>query len=211
MNVQLGSRARQWQIWQRRRNEVIAAGVLIAVLAAVGVGLSLLWWWWAPQVDIVASPRGALVANEQPEEYISSDGRFGLIVAVAGIAAGLAVWLVRRFRGPVLLVALALGTFAGSWVMWQLGEEIGAVHGRDIAAALAMGEHARAPVVQLHSMGLLFLQPLLAVLTYVVCVSWSSTPDLRSPPVAPEQSPAEPGREPLNTTNTASPSVEQRT
>ncbi len=191
--------ARLRQAWRQRRGVMVAAGVLVAVLTVVGAGLAVLWWWWGPQLDIIASPRGALVANEQPEEYISSDGRFGLIVGVTGVVAGLAAWLARRFRGPELLLALALGAFAGSLVMWQLGEEIGTVHGQDIVDAMVMGESGQVPIVELHATGLLFLQPLLAVLTYVVCVSWSSTPDLRSTPAV--LPPVGPGRESVTATD----------
>ncbi len=175
--------------WHRWRGEVLASGAVIGALTVLGAVLAVLWWQVAPQLDIVASPRGALIAQEQPEEYISSDGRFGLIVGVAGIVAGLAGWLVRRFRGPHVLIALALGALAGSWVMWQVGEEIGTVHGRDIVSVLAAGERDQVPIVELHALGLLFLQPLLAVVTYVVCVSWSSTPELRPTRTVPTQEP----------------------
>ncbi|MGH3546472.1 MAG: hypothetical protein ACRDPW_11205 [Mycobacteriales bacterium] len=171
------------QAWQLHRGEVAVCGGVFGALSLIGAVLAVVWWWWAPQLDVVVSSRGVLINVDQPEQYITSDGRFGFIVALTGVVTGLAVWFIRRFRGWSLLLALALGALAGSWVMWQLGEEIGATNVESIVSAMTLGDRGHIPIVELNSLGLLFLQPLLAVLTYVVCVSWSSTPDLR--PTAP--------------------------
>lgn len=161
------------------RGELVAAVLVIAGMAAFGAALSLVWWQLAPTATLLTDPRGALFTDEQPEQFIASDSRFGLIASIAGIVAGVTVWFLRRWRGPVLLVALALGALLGSWLMRELGEELGQVMGRDALAGVGLGEHIDIAIVDLHATGLLFAQPLFAVMAYVMCASWSASPDLR--------------------------------
>ena len=174
----------KWRAATRRgclawRGELVAAVLVVAGMAAFGAALSLVWWWCAPTATLLTDPRGALFTDEQPEQFIASDSRFGLIASIAGIVAGLVVWFLRRWRGPVLLVALALGALLGSWLMRELGEELGQVMGRDALAGVGLGEHIDIAIVDLHATGLLFAQPLFAVMAYVMCASWSASPDLR--------------------------------
>ncbi len=183
------------------RTELLSGGGVIAGSAVLGAALGLLWWFWAPRLELIASPHGALLVDEEPEEFISSDGRFALIVAVAGLVVGFTMWFWRSKRGPVLLVSLALGGLASSVVMWQLGEEAARVNGRDLISKVELGSSVSVPIVQLHATGLLFLQALLAVVTYVVCASWSREPELRpglsvepaTPRLEPKLDKAQPG------------------
>jgi hypothetical protein len=164
---------------RKHRNELLGYLTVTLIVGMLGIGLGLIWWWWAPKLALLISPRGALITKDQPEEFIASDGRFAIIAGVAGVVLGLAAWFLRRWRGPGMVLALGVGSFASSWVMWKLGEEVGRVNGRDLISAASMGQRVSVPIVDLRSTGLLCLQSLLIVLTYIVCTSWSKSPDLR--------------------------------
>jgi len=176
-----------------RRELLIAAGVAVA-LAALGLPLGLLWRAVAPQVEFVMSEQGPIPVEQEPEGFMADDGWYVVITFAAGVVAAILVWvLLRRRRGPIVLVGLAVGAVVGGVLTAWLGRYIGYAHYRDLVAHAAVGTHFfRPPDVRSGDVGLWFgfiprvqgavlLEAVAAVTTYLLLASFHVEPDLRAP------------------------------
>jgi hypothetical protein len=128
----------------RRRAAVTAA----LAVAAVGVPVGALWAWLAPAIHgVVALTRDgdrvrAYLGNESDNFFTSAFLLAGMLIVLAVVAA-LTLWQWRTHRGPVLLVALAVGGAGAAAVAAGVGAALvrwryGAI---DIAAAPVSPEH----------------------------------------------------------------------
>ena len=102
--------------WRRSLAAGFGAATAVAVL---GVLLGLLWGWLAPTVPVVnAGDSGILVTDPSPEQYIAADGWFTLLGLVFGLVVAIGAWLVlRRDRGPFLMLGVVLGTLGAGWLV----------------------------------------------------------------------------------------------
>jgi hypothetical protein len=151
----------------------------VLALAAVGVLLGLVWWRISP-----ARPPGyvidAGIIPGESESFVAGDGRFAILTALAGIIAALILWSRVSWRGPVALVALALGSVVGALCTAATGRLLGGGH-----ASGKSGTTIEHLPLQLHATALLALEAFLAVLCYGALVLFSSRDDLgRAPRVA---------------------------
>lgn len=169
-------RAPRPRFWPPARREwTVALGVL-AVFALLGALLAPLWEQLAPRLAFrVDQPGRALPVVPEAEEYVAADGRFVLLTLAAGILVGLACWLLRGSRGPLVLLALAVGGLLGAVVTWRLGLRLGPgyrpedlqVVGRTVYQPLTL--RARAGLV---------VEPIAAVVVYLLAVGFSAHNDL---------------------------------
>ena len=173
-------RRRPW-----RRNVAVAA-LTTLVVAVGGVALGVLWHYLAPGVPVIDTGTNGIVVNDpSPEEYIASDGWFTLIGFAYGLVVAVAAWLVvRRDRGPGLLVGVTIGALAAAPLAWQLGRQIGLdayEKWRDTATA---GATYQAPP-DLHAHGALLVPAFAAVIVTTLLAGWSNDPDLERPGAKP--------------------------
>ncbi|MEU8261330.1 DUF2567 domain-containing protein [Micromonospora sp. NPDC048999] len=190
----------------RGRPVWIALGVAL-VLTGLGAPLGLLWAAVAPGTPVLKTAEGAIYATPQPEQPIAADGWFSLLGLGFGVLAALALWfLLRRRRGPVGLLAGALGGLGAALVAWQLGRRLGlGTYHRLLATApdgtpFTKPADLRAGGVDwfLHVLpvpyGNLLLPALGVAVTYTLLAGWSRWPSLRPepddgwPPAGPELS-----------------------
>lgn len=158
--------------------DVLAALAVAAGVAALGVPLGWLWSVLAPRVEVVVGPLGPDLADYQTEAFIGADGTFAGIGAGTGVLLGAAGWLLlRRRRGPLLALGLVAGALAGAWVAMRTGELVGAGSYERLLAAATDGDTLRRPV-EVRATGVLLVQAVSAILTYVVVAGWSRHPDL---------------------------------
>jgi uncharacterized protein DUF2567 len=160
----------------RSSDDVRAGAILIAVLAAAGALLGLLWQWWSPAgpIGLVIS-RGAIQPDET-EAFVAGDGRFAVITAAVGLVAGLLAWRRRERRGPILALALGVGGMCGALLTEAVGHLVRG--GSDAGAAGQLIEHLPLSV---HASGLLFLEPAAALLVYGLYVAFANSDDLGRP------------------------------
>jgi len=182
-----------------RRTAVVAV-LTGLVVAAAGAPLGVLWHFISPTVPVIdAGANGFVVNDPSPEEYIAADGWFTIIGFAFGLVAAIVAWLVlRRHRGPGLLLGVTLGALAAAPVAWYTGRLIGRSayeHWRSVAAA---GGTYQAPP-DLHAKGALLVPAFAAVIVLTLLAGWSNDPDLDRPGAKPgygNQLPAENGHEP---------------
>jgi hypothetical protein len=176
--------ARPARWWPPTRREIRTALALILGMVALGAALAPAWAALAPRLAYrVVQPGRALPVVPEAEEYIAADGRFVLLTLGAGVLAGLVAWSLRRTRGPVMLVALAVGGLLAAAVTWRLGvalapgyraEELQEV-GRTVYQSLRLG-----------ALAALVVEPFAAVLVYLAGAGFAARTDLGRPdPPAP--------------------------
>lgn len=155
-----------------------ALGVLCAV-AVLALPLGALWSWLAPPELVMrsvhaATPGGVLPLAGQSEHRFDDMATFLLLGLVAGVLTGAALWLLRRWRGPVVLVAAMLGSLVAAWLAMRVGLWLAAARYPDLASTgLAF---PRAPV--LDSSWVVIAQPFSVAVTYCITTTWNGTDDL---------------------------------
>jgi len=175
-------------------------GLVVALaLAALGAPLGWLWSALAPDVPLIKTEGGARLTDPQPEEFVAADGWFTLLGLGFGILAAIAVWvLLRRHRGPVVLLGVAVGTVGAALVAWWLGT-LGHGDFERLAASAPVGTALSQPA-DLRAGGFEWLWGVIptlrgdvllpafgAVVMYTLLAGWSRYPSLvpEPEPVAP--------------------------
>ncbi len=158
------------------RVEWLTAAAVIGALAVVGAALAPLWAHLAPRLAFrVDQPGRALPVLPEAEEYIGADGRFVFLTLLVGIVAGIACWLLRRSRGPLVLLALAAGGLLGAVITWRLGMRLGT--GYRPADLQQVGKIIYQPL-RLRAKSALVVEPVAAVVVYLLGVGFTSRTDL---------------------------------
>jgi hypothetical protein len=169
--------------WRRTALVGVLAGLAVAVL---GAPLGVLWHFLAPTVPVIdAGANGFVVNDPSPEEYIAADGWFTIIGFAFGLILAIVAWMVlRRDRGPALLLGVTIGALGAAPLAWWTGRMIGRSayeHWRTVAAA--GGTYAAPP--DLHAKGALLVPAFAAVIVLTLLAGWSNDPDLDQPGAKP--------------------------
>jgi hypothetical protein len=155
------------------RADVLSGAFVVVVLAVLGAALGLLWQAWSPPgpLGLVVTP-GAIEPDET-EAFAAGDGRFAMIGIVVGLLAGGLVWLHRSTRGPIAVLALAIGGLLGAGATALVGHLVrgGSTSGK----AGTLLQHVPLTV---HARGLFVVEAAVAVLVYVVCAAFAERDDL---------------------------------
>jgi hypothetical protein len=157
-----------------RRRTVFVAVQTAAAVAAAGAPLGVLWRVLAPSVPMVDAGASGIV-----EGWFTILGfGFGLLVAVVA-------WLVlRRHRGPGLVLGVTAGTLAAAVVAWQLGRRIGLGAYQAWRDTATSGATYAAPP-DLHAYGTLLVPAFAAAIVLTLLAGWSNDPDLDQPGAKP--------------------------
>ncbi|MFI5492061.1 hypothetical protein [Actinoplanes sp. NPDC051859] len=172
------------------RRTVAVTALLTAVLAVLGVPLGLLWSWVSPDVPVLnGGANGILINDPSPEEYIAADGWFTLIGFAFGLLAAIVAWLLlRRDRGPAVLLGVTLGGLCSSLTMWGTGHLIGRSAWNEWQQTSNPGDTYGQPP-DLHSYGVLLVAGFAAVIVTTLLAGWSNDPDLDLPGAKPGYGP----------------------
>ncbi|HEV7826792.1 MAG TPA: hypothetical protein VGP02_18005 [Mycobacteriales bacterium] len=157
--------------------DLLGAGVVAVAIAAVGVPVGLLWAALGPRASVLITADGAVSAENRPEVFVGADGSFGALGIAAGFLLGAGVYFWRRGRGPWMAIGLAVGSLAGAYVASKVGHQVGLGTYEKLLAGEPTGQRFQRPV-GLRADGMLFLQPLVAVVVYVLAAGWSRFGDL---------------------------------
>lgn len=165
---------------RRAAREIVIALAVVAAVAALGAPLGPLWRALSPRVELIRAATGWFPVQEEPEGYIAGDGWFAVITAAAGVlVALLAWWLLRRYRGPVIVVALAAGSLLGALFARWIGHEIGLEeYLRQVREATVGTRVSRQ--VNLRVQIVVLVQPLFAVAAYTLLAAFHYEPSLNA-------------------------------
>jgi hypothetical protein len=170
--------------------------VTVAVTSAIvvfvlGGPLGLIWAWLAPHVPVIDAGQSGIVVNDpSPEEYIAADGWYTLLGLGFGVLVALIAWLVlRRDRGPFLLVGVVLGTLGAGYLVgpW-IGEKLGRTDYQHWRETATQGATYLAPP-QVHSLGPMLVPAFAAAIVLTLLAGWSNDPDLDLPGAKPGYGP----------------------
>lgn len=164
----LPSPADRWLGRQEFDADLRPAALLVLALAGAGVPAGVLWWLLAPRAEFRITEDGPVVIGSPSTELlVADDAVFVLVMAVLGLLAGVAAWLLRRHRGVTVLAALALGSVAAGAVAWLVGELLG--EGPSEADLSEVGGVVTTGL-DLGGMAALAVAPFVALLVYVLGV-----------------------------------------
>jgi hypothetical protein len=160
------------------RSDLVPAISVASTAALVGVPLAWIWSRIAPAIPGVLTTSGQPVPLPSPYGYHRFDDLaiFVLIGLGAGLATGVAMWMLRQRRGPVVLVAGVLGALLGAWLAMHTGLSLAAAHYALAQAPKPGTVFLIAP--RLETAAGIIAQPLGTALAYGVLAAWSSTNDL---------------------------------
>lgn len=167
----------------RRPTVVVRADLLPAVSVASTaalVGLPLAWIWSriAPALPAVLNTSGQAVPLPSPYGYHRFDDLaiFMLMGLGAGLVTGVAMWMLRERRGPVILFAGVLGSFLAAWLAMHTGLSFAAGHYALTAAPKPGAVFLLAP--RLESGWAVIAQPLGTVIAYALLAACCGSNDL---------------------------------
>nr|BFE66126.1 hypothetical protein GCM10020063_106520 [Dactylosporangium thailandense] len=179
--------------------EVLVALLAAVVVAGLGAPFGLLWSKLAPHVELVQTQYGPYPIDPEPEGYWADDGWFVLMAIGMGILVALAAWfLLRRYRGPIMLLGLVIGSAGASVLGAWLGNKIGWAHYMDLAEHAPVDTHIFRPVklrTGVSSLlfgfipwvrGTMLIQSLAAAAVYTGLAGFHVSPTLRYDNIPPE-------------------------
>ncbi|MCA2212372.1 hypothetical protein [Jidongwangia harbinensis] len=169
--------------WSRT---LAVAGLTAVALAVAGGPFGLLWHAVAPTVPVLNAGEGRIVIQSAaPEQYVAADGWFALLGFPFGVLAAIAAWMVlRRHRGPFLVLGVTVGLLAAALAAWQAGRLIGRGAWQSWQESSAAGATYQAPA-DLHAYGTLLVPAFAAVIVLTLLAGWSNDPNLDLPGLQP--------------------------
>lgn len=177
--------AENWALAMRyRRPRVVVRADLLAAVSVAStaalVGLPLAWIWSriAPAIPGALNTSGQPVPLPSPYGYHRFDdiAIFLLMGLGAGLATGVAMWMLRERRGPTIMLAGVLGAAVAAWLAMHTGLSFAAGHYALSTAPTAGAVFDIAP--RLETSWVLLAQPLGTALAYGVLAAWNGMNDL---------------------------------
>ncbi|MBA3488642.1 MAG: DUF2567 domain-containing protein [Longispora sp.] len=179
--------------WRGLGRELLVGLAVILTVTALGAPLGVVWSALSPRVLVRMTDQGAVLTSAEPEEYMGAEAVFTLLGLGVGIVLGvLGWWALRRWRGPVILISLMIGSLLGACATWQIGQKIGLAEYEDLKRTAQVGwEFFRPPTLETGGVwhiagvpvfpyGALVAQALGAVFAYTLAAGWSRYRDLRN-------------------------------
>jgi hypothetical protein len=180
--------------WAVSLREALAALGIAVVLALAGFPLGWLWSSIAPHVPVQITSDGAVLSQPEQEQLIGGEGTYLFITVGVGLVAAILAWaLLRRYRGYLMLLGLALGGAVGGAITAWFGHRIGLSHFRDLLAHAPVGTNFLAPVslrvgqfgwwhhALPYARGDVLAMAITALVIYLLLVTFSSYASLREP------------------------------
>jgi uncharacterized protein DUF2567 len=153
----------------------------IVLVATVLLGFLVGWVW-----SLLAPPQRMRVLADRPvplpiESYHRFDDvvLFVLLSLGAGLITGFAVWLLRRWRGPVIMIAAVLGGVGAAVVARQVGLTLAEARWA-VPANPEVGDVVSAAPT-LETWWILLAWPLTTALAYGILAAWNGSDDLDRP------------------------------
>ncbi|MCA1823415.1 MAG: DUF2567 domain-containing protein [Mycobacteriales bacterium] len=145
----------------------IATAVRIAVcLTLLGAPLGLIWSQVSPHPEVVRTAGSLELAQVETEAFFGADASFLLLTVAAGVLTAVALWLLRRERGPEVAVGLGVGTLAAAKTAEVVGSRVVLSAPLHALCETLHGCALYDGVLRVRATGVLVGWPLAALLTY---------------------------------------------
>jgi hypothetical protein len=156
------------------RADLVPALQVLGAVALLGFPLGTLWSQLAPPEFVARSPLaptpgGVLPFIGQSEHRFDDMATFLLFGLAAGVLTGAALWRYRRWRGPLFVIAAALGSLIAGWLAMRIGLWIVAAAYPNLANTGA--PYPRAPVLE--SSWVIVAQPFGLAISYCIAAAWN--------------------------------------
>jgi hypothetical protein len=164
----------------RIKADLLPALSVLSTAGLLGIPLGWLWSRMAPpqRVRVVSTTPGDQPIPLELESWHRFDDLaiYGLLMFGLGIVIGVAVWLLRERRGPVMLLAAVGGAALASWLGTQMGS-VFANSEYEITGTPVLGVVlSQAPMLE--TSWVLLTAPLGTVLVYGLLAAWNGHDDL---------------------------------
>ncbi|WP_019816250.1 DUF2567 domain-containing protein, partial [Saccharomonospora saliphila] len=105
------------------RADLVPAFGVLSVVGVLGIALGWVWSLLAPTQRMRVVTDGGEAVPLQWESWHRFDGLalFVLLGLAVGVLTGVAVWLLRARRGPVVLIGAVAGSVLAAWLATRLG------------------------------------------------------------------------------------------
>ncbi len=151
------------------RRQLLTATVTTLVIALPGAPVGLLWQAISPSVRYVVIDGKPVLADPETQNLISTDGRYAILVALAGLVCGAVVYLAAgRGTDAVMAAGLALGGIGAALLAWRVGHHIGLNAFQDAVRGAKDGTFVTG-VAELKATGALVFWPIFAVGVFGLC------------------------------------------
>ena len=154
-------------------------GLVVALTTfAAGLPAAYVWSWLAPAQLKIVSPQDGKFYPIGVESYHRLDALmvFVLVGLGAGVITGIAVWLMRQRRGPVVMLAMTAGSFAAAWFAQDFGGNLAG--GLYPSPAEIKPNDTLLVAPALETWWGILAWPLAAALAYGCCAAWNGLDDL---------------------------------
>jgi hypothetical protein len=160
------------------KRDLLPGLVVLLTTFAFGLPAAYVWSWLAPAQLKIVSPQDNKFYPIGVESYHRLDALmvFVLIGLGAGAITGIATWLLRQRRGPIVMLGMTAGSLAAAWFAQWLGGSLA-------AGAYPMPESIKPNDTLLIAPALetwwgVLAWPLAAALAYGCCTAWNGLDDL---------------------------------
>lgn len=109
---------------ERLRPAVATFAAATAGLVLLGAPLAYLWRAFTTPAVILHTASGPEPAAAESNQMFAVDGRFVVVMLLAGVACGVVAWALLRRRGPAAPAGIAAGGLLGSLVTAAVGRRI---------------------------------------------------------------------------------------
>ena len=160
------------------KRDLLPGLVVLLTTFAFGLPAGYLWSWLAPPQLKIVSPNDNKFYPIGVESYHRLDALmvFVLIGLGAGAITGIAVWLLRQRRGPIVMLGMTAGSFAAAWFTQYLGGNLAA--GAYPMPATIKPNDTLLIAPSLETWSGILAWPLAAALAYGCCAAWNGLDDL---------------------------------
>lgn len=157
--------------------DLLPAISVLSMVSLIGIPLAYLWALLAPgQLKAISRTGQILPLTAESYHRFDSLAVFVMLGLGAGLVVGVGAWFMRERRGPVVMVALVLGSLGAAYLATLMtGMFTGWMY--DVPTALNAGDIINvAPTLE--SGWVILAQPLAAALAYGVLAAWNGLDDL---------------------------------
>lgn len=160
------------------RAELLPALSVLSTVCLLGLPLGWLWSRLAPaERGVLLGDGGFAPLPGESAHRFDALAVFVLLGLGVGVVTGTAAWLLRRHRGPAVLLAVVAGSALAAWLAMRTGSAFAAARYGEALAAARPGTVVTHPP-RLDSMWALIAQPFGAAMAYVAAVAWNRHDDL---------------------------------